>query len=112
MPLGRNVSLGQVAELPLHSSARSHPPAAAAREQAAEASSFAAGFSLAAGGEASHVSPETARLAMQTLRQNPNLKDLADLLGWARQLVREVWRTSPRARSSAMCCSTSTARSR
>jgi len=70
--------------------------AASAREQAEEASTFAAGFSLAAGGDPAHVSPETAHLAMQTLRQNPNLKDLADLLGWARSLVRAAWRNSPR----------------
>lgn len=73
--------------------------AAAAREQAEEASTFAAGFSLAAGGDPAHVSPETAGLAMQTLRQNPNLKDLADLLGWARSLVRAAWRNSPRSRT-------------
>ncbi|CAG0937178.1 Protein ViaA [Thermoflexales bacterium] len=73
--------------------------ASTARAQAEEASTFASGFSLAAGGDAVHVSPETARLAMQTLRQNPNLKDLADLLGWARQLVRAAWRNSPRART-------------
>jgi hypothetical protein len=30
---------------------------------------------------------------------NPNLKDLADLLGWARQIVRGEWRKSPRART-------------
>ena len=30
---------------------------------------------------------------------NPNLKDLADLLGWARQMVRGEWRKSPRART-------------
>ncbi len=73
--------------------------AANARAQAEEASTFAAGFSLAAGGDPAHVSPETAALAMQTLRQNPNLKDLANLLGWARQLVRTAWRNSPRART-------------
>jgi uncharacterized protein with von Willebrand factor type A (vWA) domain len=73
--------------------------AGAAREQAEEASTFAAGFSLAAGGDPTRVSPETAALAMQSLRQNPNLKDLADLLGWARQLVRTAWRNSPRART-------------
>jgi uncharacterized protein with von Willebrand factor type A (vWA) domain len=73
--------------------------AASAREQAEEASMFAAGFSLAAGGDPTHVSPETAGLAMQTLRQNPNLKDLADLLGWARQMVRTAWRNSPRSRT-------------
>jgi uncharacterized protein with von Willebrand factor type A (vWA) domain len=73
--------------------------AASAREQAEEASTFAAGFSLAAGGDPTHVSPATAGLAMQTLRQNSNLKDLADLLGWARQMVRTAWRNSPRSRT-------------
>ncbi len=73
--------------------------AANAREQADEAATFVRGFSLAAGGDAQAVSPETARLALETLRVNPNLKDLADLLGWARQMVRGEWRKSPRART-------------
>ena len=73
--------------------------AANAREQADEAATFVRGFSLAAGGDGPSVSPETARLAMETLRTNPNLKDLADLLGWARNLVRGEWRKSPRART-------------
>jgi uncharacterized protein with von Willebrand factor type A (vWA) domain len=73
--------------------------AASAREQADEATTFVRGFSLAAGNDGQAVSPETARLAMETLRSNPNLKDLADLLGWARQLVRGEWRKSPRART-------------
>lgn len=73
--------------------------AANAREQADEAATFVRGFSLAAGNDEQSVSPETARLAMETLRANPNLKDLADLLGWARNLVRGEWRKSPRART-------------
>jgi uncharacterized protein with von Willebrand factor type A (vWA) domain len=73
--------------------------AASAREQAEESSTFVRGFSLAAGGDPQTVSAETARLAMETLRVNPNLKDLADLLGWARNLVRGEWRQSPRART-------------
>lgn len=36
---------------------------------------------------------------METLRGNPNLKDLADLLGWARDLVRGEWRKTPHART-------------
>ena len=73
--------------------------AANAREQADEAATFVRGFSLAAGRDGAAVSPATARLAMETLRVNPNLKDLADLLGWARNLVRGEWRKSPRART-------------
>jgi uncharacterized protein with von Willebrand factor type A (vWA) domain len=73
--------------------------AANAREQADEAATFVRGFSEAAGGEAGVVSTETARAAMETLRANPHLKDLADLLGWARQMVRGEWRNSPRART-------------
>ena len=73
--------------------------AAAAQEQAQAAKDFVRGFSEAAGGDGSMVSPETARAALEVLRVNPNLKDLADLLGWARQMVRGEWRKSPRART-------------
>lgn len=73
--------------------------AAAAQEQAQAAKDFVRGFSEAAGGDGGVVSPETARAAMEALRVNPNLKDLADLLGWARQMVRGEWRKSPRART-------------
>ena len=73
--------------------------AAAARDQAQDAKDFVRGFSLAAGGDGQVVSTETARVAMEALRNNPNLKDLADLLGWARQMVRGEWRKSPRART-------------
>lgn len=73
--------------------------AANARELADEAATFVRGFSLAAGNAGQAVAPETARLAMNTLRANPNLKNLADLLGWARQMVRGEWRKSPRART-------------
>jgi uncharacterized protein with von Willebrand factor type A (vWA) domain len=70
-----------------------------ARKEAQEASVFVRGFSLAAGGDATYVSPEVARAAFEALRRNPNLKRLAEMLGWARRVVRAEWRKSPRART-------------
>jgi uncharacterized protein with von Willebrand factor type A (vWA) domain len=69
--------------------------AESAREQAEDATQFVRSFSLAAGGDPIRVEPAMAQAAMQTLVQNPNLRRLADLLGWARKMVRGEWRKSP-----------------
>jgi uncharacterized protein with von Willebrand factor type A (vWA) domain len=69
--------------------------AESAREQAKDATDIVRSFSLAAGGDPVHVDPAMAQAAMQTLSQNPNLKRLAELLGWARKMVRGEWRKSP-----------------
>jgi uncharacterized protein with von Willebrand factor type A (vWA) domain len=36
---------------------------------------------------------------MQALQRNPNLKDLAEMLGWAKRTVRGEWRQSPRGKT-------------
>ena len=69
--------------------------AQSAREQAENATEMVHGFSLAAGGDPIHVDPAIAQAALQVLAQNPNLKRLAELLGWARKMVRGEWRKSP-----------------
>ena len=69
--------------------------AESAREQAEDATNVVRSFSWAAGGDPVRVDPAMAQAAMQTLAQNPNLKRLADLLGWARKMVRGEWRKSP-----------------
>ncbi len=73
--------------------------ARAAQERASEASETVHGFSLAAGGDPAGVDPDTARAAMQALQRNPNLKRLAEMLGWAKRMVRGEWRKSPRGRA-------------
>lgn len=70
-----------------------------AQERATEATEFVAGFSLAAGGDPSQIDPMMAQAAAQALEKNQNLKDLAELLGWAKRTVRGEWRKSPRART-------------
>ena len=70
-----------------------------AREQAEDATDIVRGFSLAAGGDPDHIDPEVSRAALEMLHVNPNLKRLADLLGWARQMVRGEWRKSPRGKT-------------
>ncbi len=76
--------------------------AQSAREQAQDATEIARGFSLAAGGDPEHVDPEVARAALEMLHANPNLKRLADLLGWAKKMVRGEWRKSPRGKTEMM----------
>lgn len=66
--------------------------AAAAADQADQAQSLATAFSVAAGGDAEHIDASMLRAAMQALQQNPNLRDLADLLGYAKRMVRGEWR--------------------
>lgn len=68
--------------------------AAAASDKAEDANAYVKSFSLAAGGDPQHVDPATAQAAMQALRQNKNLLDLAEMLGWARRMVRGEWRKS------------------
>ena len=70
-----------------------------AGEKASDASSLARGFSLAAGGDPAHVDASTARAAMETLRANLNLKRLAEMLGWAKKMVRGEWRKSSHVRT-------------
>ncbi len=70
-----------------------------AGEKAASASEIVRGFSLAAGGDPARVDTSTARAAMEALRVNPNLRCLAELLGWAKKMVRGEWRKSSYART-------------
>ena len=70
-----------------------------AGEKAASASELVRGFSLAAGGDPTHVDTSTARAAMEALRANPNLRRLAEMLGWAKKMVRGEWRKSSHART-------------
>jgi uncharacterized protein with von Willebrand factor type A (vWA) domain len=49
-------------------------------------------FSVAAGGDPSHVDPSVAEAAMRAMRFNPQLRDLAEMLGWAKRMVRGEWR--------------------
>jgi len=70
-----------------------------AAEKASDTSEIVRGFSLAAGGDPAHVDPSMARAAMQTLLANPNLRCLADLLGWAKRMARGEWRKSSHART-------------
>ncbi|MCL4304231.1 MAG: hypothetical protein KJ077_51585 [Anaerolineae bacterium] len=70
--------------------------AANAGEQAQESKTLVQGFSLAAGSETGYVDPDSVRGIMELMRKQPNLKLLAELLGWARQMVRAEWRKSPR----------------
>jgi uncharacterized protein with von Willebrand factor type A (vWA) domain len=64
-----------------------------AADKAEETNAICQAFGMAAGTDG-HVDPETARNAMEALRLNPNLRDLADLLGWAKRMVRGEWRQS------------------
>lgn len=66
--------------------------ASEAADQADQAQSLATAFSVAAGGDADHIDASVLKAAMQALQQNPNLKDLADLLGYAKRMVRGEWR--------------------
>jgi uncharacterized protein with von Willebrand factor type A (vWA) domain len=66
-----------------------------ARKQAADGTEVVRSFALAAGGDPARIDPAIAQAAMQTFSQNPHLKRLADLLGWARKMVRGEWRKSP-----------------
>lgn len=68
--------------------------AAAASGEAQEANSLIKSFSLAAGGDPSHVDPETAKMAMEVMKRNPHLKNLAELIGWAKRMVKGEWRKS------------------
>lgn len=70
--------------------------AARASEQAAESRTLVQGFGLAAGGDSAFVDPDSVRGIMELMRRQPNLQRLAELLGWARQMVRAEWRKSPR----------------
>lgn len=70
--------------------------AARANEQAQESKTLVQGFSLAAGGDPAYVDPDSVRGIMELMRRQPNLQRLAELLGWARQMVRAEWRKSPR----------------
>jgi uncharacterized protein with von Willebrand factor type A (vWA) domain len=70
-----------------------------AREQAEDATNVVRSFSLAAGGDPVRVDPATAQAATEMLKVNPNLKHLADLLGWARKMVRGEWRKSAHGKS-------------
>lgn len=68
----------------------------AANEKAQETSALVKAYSLAAGGDPSHVDPQMAASAMRVLQNNPNLKALAEMLGWAKRTVRAEWRKSPK----------------
>lgn len=70
--------------------------AAHAAKEGQEAQALVTSFSLAAGGQSGHVDPETARAAMEALRRNPHLNDLAEMLGWAKSMVRGEWRKAPK----------------
>jgi uncharacterized protein with von Willebrand factor type A (vWA) domain len=70
-----------------------------ARREAKDASDMVRGFSEAAGGTAQFVDPATAQAAFAAFRKNPNLADLADMLGWARRVTRAAWRQSLHART-------------
>lgn len=70
--------------------------AAHAAKEGQEAQALVTSFSLAAGGQPGHVDPETARAAMEALQRNPHLKDLAEMLGWAKSMVRGEWRKAPK----------------
>jgi uncharacterized protein with von Willebrand factor type A (vWA) domain len=70
-----------------------------AGEKASDASEIVRGFSLAAGGDPSHVDVNMARAAMEALRVNPNLRRLAEMLGWAKKMVRGEWRKSSHAKA-------------
>lgn len=70
--------------------------AARAGEQAQESKTLVRGFSLAAGGDGEYVDPDSVRGIMELMKRQPNLQRLAELLGWARQMVRAEWRKSPR----------------
>jgi uncharacterized protein with von Willebrand factor type A (vWA) domain len=67
-----------------------------AAKEGQEAQALVTSFSLAAGGDPNHVSPETARAAMEAMQRNPHLKDLAEMLGWAKATVRGEWRKAPK----------------
>ena len=70
-----------------------------AGEKASDASELMRGFSLAAGGDPAHVDAGTAHAAMEALRVNPNLRRLAEMLGWAKKMVRGEWRKSSHAKT-------------
>jgi uncharacterized protein with von Willebrand factor type A (vWA) domain len=57
-------------------------------------------FSVAAGGDPSHVDPSMAQAAMQAMRNNPHLRDLAEMLGWAKRMVRGEWRKATKGNKS------------
>lgn len=67
-----------------------------AGEQAQESKMLVQGFTQAAGGDPAFVDPDSVRGIMDLMRRQPNLHRLAELLGWARQMVRAEWRKSPR----------------
>ncbi len=73
-------------------------------EKASDASELVRGFSMAAGGDPAHVDPSTARAAMEALRANPNLRRLAEMLGWAKKMVRSEWRKSSHAKTEMVGC--------
>jgi len=70
-----------------------------AAEKARQTKVMVQGYTLAAGGDPQHISPEMARAAMEVFRRNPHLQRLAEMLGWARRTVRAEWRQSPRGRT-------------
>lgn len=75
-----------------------HRTAQQAAGEAREFEAAARGFDLSAGGEG-RVSPEAARAWAELLQQLPRLRQLAELLGWARRVTTALWRQSPRGRT-------------
>jgi uncharacterized protein with von Willebrand factor type A (vWA) domain len=70
-----------------------------AAQEGQQVSQVVRGFSQAAGGSGEYVDPEQVRGVMDLMARQPNLQELAELLGWARRMVRAEWRKSPRGRT-------------
>lgn len=66
-----------------------------AAQKASEAKGFINGFGSVLG-EDGRADIQTAKAAMQVLRNNVNLGNLAQMLGWARKMTRAIHRKSPR----------------
>lgn len=69
-----------------------------ANEKAQDAQAAMRGFALAAGGDPQNIDTTMAQAAMKAMQGNPELKQLAEMLGWAKRAARAEWRKSPRGR--------------
>lgn len=67
-----------------------------ASDKAQEVSAMVKAYSLAAGGDPQHIDPAMAASAMRVFSQNRNLKQLAEMLGWAKKVTRAEWRKAPK----------------